>query len=182
MKHAPNGREESQTARDWDPRTHGQTAREWDPRTHERRTKVEIEMLSVKMRQTKFGADAEAKKILAETTQLLESVLVQSSEHTLTSETLKTKLRKVLEKLQELSKENGKDDTELREISQRKFDRAQDLWICGCREALRTHRLDNVSSAPRFRSRKWASQMCGTLKEWDHRWLNNLQYLVTFPT
>ena len=20
--------------------------------------------------------------------------------------------------------------------------------------------------------------MCGTLKEWDHRWLNNLQYLV----
>ena len=29
---------------------------------------------------------------------------------------------------------------------------------------------------------KWASQMCGTLKEWDHRWLNNLQYLVTFPT
>ena len=89
-------------------------------------------MLSVKMRQTKFGDDAEAKKILAETTQLLESVLVQSSKHTLTSETLKTKLRKVLEKLQELSKENGKDDTELRENSQGKFDRAQDLWICGC--------------------------------------------------
>ena len=90
-------------------------------------------MLSVKMRQTKFGDDAEAKKTLAETTQLLESVLVQSSKSTLTSETLKTKLlRKVLEKLQELSKENGKDDTELREISQRKFDRAQDLWSCGC--------------------------------------------------
>ena len=35
MKHAPNGREESQTARDWDPRTHEQTARDWDPRTHE---------------------------------------------------------------------------------------------------------------------------------------------------
>ena len=85
-------------------------------------------MLSVKMRQTKFGDDAEAKKILAETTQLFESVLVQSSKHTLTSETLKTKLRKVQEKLQE----NGKEDTELREISQRKFDRAQDLWICGC--------------------------------------------------
>ena len=62
----------------------------------------------------------------------LESVLVQSSKSTLTSETLKTKLRKVLEKLQELSKENGKDDTELRENPQRKFDRAQDLWSCGC--------------------------------------------------
>ena len=35
MKHAPNGREESQTARDWDPRTHEQTARDWDPRTQE---------------------------------------------------------------------------------------------------------------------------------------------------
>ena len=97
MKHAPNGREKSQTAGDWDPRTHEQTARDWDPRTHEkkstansRRTKVEIEMLSVKMRQTKFGDDAEAKKILAETTQLLESELVQSSKSTLTSETLKT--------------------------------------------------------------------------------------------
>ena len=89
-------------------------------------------MLSVKMRQTKFGDDADAKKTLAEATQLLESVLVHSSKSTLTSETLKTKLRKVLEKLQDLSKENGKDDTELREISQRKFDRAQDLWICGC--------------------------------------------------
>ena len=82
-------------------------------------------MLSVKMRQTKFGDDAEAKKTLAEATQLLESVLVQSSKSTLTSETLKTKLRKVLEKLQDLSKENGKDDTELREISQRKFDRSR---------------------------------------------------------
>ena len=88
-------------------------------------------MLSVKMRQTKFGDDAEAKKIFAETTQLLDSVLVRSSKSTLTSETLKTKLRKVPEKLQ-LSKENGKDDTELREISQRKFDRAQNLWSCGC--------------------------------------------------
>ena len=37
MKHAPNGREESKTARDWDPRTHQQTARDWDPRTHETR-------------------------------------------------------------------------------------------------------------------------------------------------
>ena len=26
MKHAPNGREESQTARDWDPRTHEKRA------------------------------------------------------------------------------------------------------------------------------------------------------------
>ena len=31
MKHVPNGREESETARDWDARTHEKTAREWDP-------------------------------------------------------------------------------------------------------------------------------------------------------
>ena len=37
MKHAPNGREESQTARDWDPRTHEETARDWDPKTQEKR-------------------------------------------------------------------------------------------------------------------------------------------------
>ena len=37
MKHELNGREESETARDWDPRTHEQTARDWDPRTHEER-------------------------------------------------------------------------------------------------------------------------------------------------
>ena len=36
MKHVPNGREESETAMDWDPRTHGKTARDWDPRTHEK--------------------------------------------------------------------------------------------------------------------------------------------------
>ena len=54
------------------------------------------------------------RKTLAEATQLLENVLVQSSKTTLTPETLKTKLREVLEKPQELSKENGKDDTELR--------------------------------------------------------------------
>ena len=34
-----NGREERQTARDWDPRTHEQTARDWDPRTHEQTTR-----------------------------------------------------------------------------------------------------------------------------------------------
>ena len=50
MKHVPHIREESETARDWDPRTHAQTARdcdprtrertarEWDPRTHERKS------------------------------------------------------------------------------------------------------------------------------------------------
>ena len=40
MKHEPNGREESETARDWDPRTHEQTARDWDPRTHEQTARV----------------------------------------------------------------------------------------------------------------------------------------------
>ena len=35
----------------------------------------------------------------------------------MTYETLKTKLREVLEKTQELSKENGKDDTELRDFA-----------------------------------------------------------------
>ena len=97
MKHAPNGREESQTARDWDPTQEpmnkqpgigtqepmNPTRKARECTANSRRTKVEIEMLSVKMRQTKFGDDAEAKKILAETTQLLESVLVQSSKHTL---------------------------------------------------------------------------------------------------
>ena len=34
-----------------------------------------------------------------------------------TYETLKTKLREVLEKTQKLSKENGKDDTELRDFA-----------------------------------------------------------------
>ena len=37
LKHVPKGREESKTARGWDPRTHEQTARDWDPRTHEER-------------------------------------------------------------------------------------------------------------------------------------------------
>ena len=85
----------------------------------------------------KFGDDADkpisddAKKALAEATQLLESVLEQSSKSSLTYETLKTRLqihllshqikegREVLEKLQELSKENGKDDTELRDFTAR---------------------------------------------------------------
>ena len=88
----------------------------------------------------KFGADAEkhvtddAKKALTETTQLLENVLEQSSKSGmigLTYETLKTKPqmrrkvhqvkegREVLEKLQELIKEKGKDDTELRDFAAR---------------------------------------------------------------
>ena len=84
-----------------------------------------------------FGGDAEkpvsddAKKALAEATQLLESVSEQSSKSSLTYETLKTKLqiqllshqvkegREVLEKLQEVSKDNGKDDTELRDFAAR---------------------------------------------------------------
>ena len=98
--------------------------------------KVETDMLTVKMRlakaigwsHAKSGDDAEkpvsddAKKALAEATQLLESVLEQSSKSSLTYEALKAMLqirllshqvkegREVLEKLQELSKENGKDD------------------------------------------------------------------------
>ena len=111
-------------------------------------SKVENEMLSVEMHlaksicwnQAKFGADAEkhvsddAKKTLAETTQLLEKVLEQLSKSGmigLTYETLKTKHqmrknvpqvkkgRQVLEKLQELIKENGKDDTKLRNFAAR---------------------------------------------------------------
>jgi hypothetical protein len=107
--------------------------------------KVETEMLSVKMRlarsicwsHAKFGEDAEkpvseeAKKALTEATQLLESVLEQSNKASLTYEALKAKLqihllshevkegREVLEKLHELSKENGKDDTELRDFAAR---------------------------------------------------------------
>ena len=107
--------------------------------------KVENEMLSVKMRLAKaicwnhamFGDDAEkpvsddAKKALAEATQLLESMLEQSSKSFLIYEALKTKHqmrkkvhqvkedRKVLEKLQELSKENGKDNDELMDFAVR---------------------------------------------------------------
>ena len=99
-------------------------------------------MLSVKMHlakaicrnQVKFGDDTaekfvsdDAKKAIAETTQLLENVVEQLSKSGmmgLTYETLKmrkkvnqiTEKREVLEKLHEheLSKENGKDDTKLR--------------------------------------------------------------------
>ena len=37
MKHVPNGREERETARDWDPRTHEETALVGTPRTHHKR-------------------------------------------------------------------------------------------------------------------------------------------------
>ena len=110
-------------------------------------------MLSVKMRlakaiwrnQVKFGDDTaekfisdDAKKALAETTQLLENVAEQLSKSGmigLTYETLKMwkkvhqtkEKREVLEKLQELSKENGKDDTELRNFAA-KFNR-QDATV-----------------------------------------------------
>ena len=105
-------------------------------------SKVETEMLSVKMHltkttrwnQVKSGDDAakklvsnDAKKALAEATQLLESVSEQSSKSFLIYETLKmrkevhqiTERREVLEKPQEPSKENGKDDDELRNIAAR---------------------------------------------------------------
>ena len=87
-------------------------------------SKVENEMLSVKS-----GADVEkqvsddAKKAIAEATQLLESVLEQLSKSGmigLTYETLnmRKKVHQVKEDLlQELSKENGKDDTELRNFA-----------------------------------------------------------------
>ena len=105
-------------------------------------SKVENEMLSVKMRlaktirwnQVKSGADAEkqvsddAKKAIAEATQLLESVLEQLSKSEMIGSTYETlKMRKkvhqieekceVLDKLQKLSKENGKDDTKLRNFA-----------------------------------------------------------------
>ena len=106
-------------------------------------SKVENEMLNVKMHlakaicrnQVKFGDDAEkpisddAKKELPEVTQLLENVLEQSGRSSLTCEALKTKpqMRKKVHQvkeqlLQELSKENGKDDTELRNFAA-KFNR-----------------------------------------------------------
>ena len=99
-------------------------------------------MLSVKMRlakttrwnQVKSGADAEkqvsddAKKATAETTQLLENVVEQLSKSEMIGSTYETlKMRKkvhqieekceVLDKLQKLSKENGKDDTKLRNFA-----------------------------------------------------------------
>ena len=131
-----------------------------------RRTRVENEMLSVKMRQTKFGYDAEkpinddAKKTLVEATQLLENVLVQSSKSTLTPETLETKLREVLEKPQELSKEIGKDDTELRDFATRtdwtqqcNCNRAQDLR----RQHSSSHELLRRSRMKRLPEVVWRS-------------------------
>ena len=98
-------------------------------------------MLSVKMRlaktirwnQVKSGADAkkhvsdDAKKAIAETTQLFENVVEQLSKSEIIGSTYETlKMRKVhqieekcevLDKLQKLSKENGKDDTKLRNFA-----------------------------------------------------------------
>ena len=106
-------------------------------------SKVENEMLSVKMRltkaicrnQVKSGDDAaeklvsdDAKNALAEATQLLENVSEQSSKSFLIYETLKMRKevrqikerREVLEKPPEHSKEDGKDDNdELRNIAAR---------------------------------------------------------------
>ena len=105
-------------------------------------SKVENEMLSVKMRltkaicryQVKFGDDAgklvsdDAKKALAEATQLLENVSEQSSKSFLIYETLKMRKevrqtkerREVLENPPEYSKEDGKDDNdEVRNIAAR---------------------------------------------------------------
>ena len=106
--------------------------------------KVETEILSMKMHQmkaiiwnqVKSGDDAaerfvsnDAKKTLAEATQLLENILEQSSKSFLIYETLKTKpqmrkkVHQVREELfQELSKENGKDNDELRNFAA-KFDK-----------------------------------------------------------
>ena len=77
-------------------------------------------------KQVKFGDDAEklvsddAKKALAEATQLLENVSEQSSKSFLVYETLKMRKevhqikerREVLEKPPEHSKEDGKDDND----------------------------------------------------------------------
>ena len=110
-------------------------------------SKVENEMLSVKMRlaktirwnQVKSGADAEkqvsddAKKASAETTQLLENVVEQLSESemiglTFETQKMRNQVHQVKEELmQKLSKENGKDDTKERN-SQQKFNR-QDATV-----------------------------------------------------
>ena len=106
-------------------------------------SKVENEMLSVRMRltnairwsQVKSGDDAaeklvsnEVKKTLAEATKLLENASEQSSKSFLIYETLEMRKevrqikerREVLEKPQEHSKEDGKDDNdELRNIEAR---------------------------------------------------------------
>ena len=105
-------------------------------------SKVEIEMLSVKMHlaktttwnQVRSGDDAEklvsddVKETLAEATQLLENVSEQSSKSFLIYKTLKMRKevhqikerREVLEKPQEHNKENRKDDNdELRNVAAR---------------------------------------------------------------
>ena len=99
----------------------------WLPEIESVESKVETEMLSVKMHLAKTTraeklVSNEVKKALAETTQLLENVSEQSSKSFLIYETLKMrkKVHQVKEELfQELSKENGKDDNELRDFTAR---------------------------------------------------------------
>ena len=123
-------------------------------------------MLSVKMRQAKFGDDAEAKKTLAEATQLLESVWVQSSKSTLTSETLKTKLREVLEKPPGAQQGEREEYTELRVYAAKFKQTGRSSAIATGRRI--TERQHSSSSELLWRPRmqmlpRGAGRTCGTL-------------------
>ena len=116
--------------------------------------------------QVKSGDDAkkqvsdDAKKAIAETTQLLENVVEQLSKSEMirsTYETLKMRnqVHQVKEELiQELSKENGKDDTKLRnfaaKIEQTGHSRTQDLW----RQRSSNSELPRMRRLPRRASQK----------------------------
>ena len=98
---------------------------------------TKVEMLSVKMHQTKAiswnqvksgeGVVA-AKKATTEVTQLLENVSEQSSKSSLIY--MRKKVHQVREELfQELSEEDGKDNDELRNFAAKIFyNRTQDFW------------------------------------------------------
>ena len=162
-------------------------------------SKVENEKLSVKMRLTKaiswshakFGDEAEkpisddAKKALAEETQLLESMLEQSSKSGRTGliyEALKTKpqmrkkvhqikeRREVLEEPQELSKENRKDDTELMDFAAR-FGR-QDIAV-QLQQDTRSPETAQLGALQRRAAEEAKNAEEKPFLEENHKWVNS---------
>ena len=162
-------------------------------------SKVENEMLSVKMRRmkatrrshAKSGDDTaeksvsdDTKKALAEATLLLENVLEQPSKSFPIYEALKTKPqmrtkvhqvkegREVLGKLQEFSEENGKDDTEWRDFAAR-FNRL-DAAVQQQQDAetLETAQLGASQRRAAVEAKVWATDQvrrCSETQSWQVR-------------
>ena len=129
----------------------------------------------------------DAKKVRTEVTQLLENVLEQSSKSSmigLIHEALKAKPqmrkkvhqvkegREVLEKLQEFSEENGKDDTEWRDFTARfnRLDAAVQLQQGA--ETLKTAQLGTPQRRAAAEAKVWATNQvrrCSETQSWQVR-------------